>query len=99
MLKAVPGLISCLHGCRNKRQVQKPYWPSPATAGMPRAARRKREAIYSNGISYHLFASLGCYVQKPVWEDGGGDRVGKSSLFPLQAACQCVGEASVCACV
>lgn len=64
---------------------------------MPRAARGKREAIYSNGISYHLFPSLGCYVQKPVWEEGGGDRVGESRLFPQQAACQRAGEASLCA--
>lgn len=30
----------------------------------------EKEAIYSNGISYYPFSSLGYYVHRPVWEEG-----------------------------
>lgn len=57
--------------------------------------RGKREAIRSNGISYHLFPSPGCYEQKPVWEEGAegtewGRVVTSLSRLPVSVRGKCV---------
>lgn len=46
----------------------------------------EKEVIYSNGISYYPFSSLGYYVQRPVWEEG---REGwEAERVAQPAACQ-----------